>query len=140
MEIFDRSFAITLSTRMIAIVVAFFGIISALLAIYLENEREYGIMRALGLSRFEVFCIAIGHSLTLGLLAVAGAGFCGPLLAWVLVKVINLKSFGWTIDFAIDWQLYPATMLIALAAAAAAGLYPAWRISTTRPSFQMRER
>ncbi|MBN2809433.1 MAG: FtsX-like permease family protein [Deltaproteobacteria bacterium] len=140
MEIFDRSFAITLSTRMIAILVAFFGIISALLAIYMENEREYGILRALGLSRKEVFAIALGHSLTLGLLAVVGAGLSGPLLAWILVKVINLKSFGWSIDFSFDLMLYPATMAITVAASLAAGLYPAWRISATQPSFQMRER
>ena len=140
MEIFDRSFAITLSTRMIAILVAFFGIISALLAIYLENEREYGILRALGLSRREVFAIALGHSLTLGLLAVIGAGLSGPLLAWILVKVINLKSFGWSIDFSFDLMLFPTTIAITILASLAAGLYPAWRISATQPSFQMRER
>jgi len=140
MEIFDRSFAITLSTRLIAIFVAFFGIISALLAIYLENEREYGILRALGLSRKEVFGIALGHSLTLGLLAAIGAALTGPLLAWILIKVINLKSFGWSIDFSIDLLLYPATIAITILASLAAGLYPAWRIASTQPSFQMRER
>ena len=140
MEIFDRSFAITLSTRMIAILVAFFGIISALLAIYLENEREYGILRALGLSRGEVFRIALGHSLTLGLLAVVGAAFSGPLLAWILVKVINLKSFGWSIDFSFDLALYPTTAAITAIASLLAGLYPAWRIASSQPSFQMRER
>ena len=140
MEIFDRSFAITLSTRMIAILVAFFGIISALLAIYLENEREYGILRALGLSRGEVFRIALGHSLTLGLLAVIGAALSGPLLAWILVKVINLKSFGWSIDFSFDLALYPATAAITAIASLLAGLYPAWRIASSQPSFQMRER
>lgn len=140
MEIFDRSFAITLSTRMIAILVAFFGIISALLAIYLENEREYGILRALGLSRGEVFRIALGHSLTLGLLAVIGAAFSGPLLAWILVKVINLKSFGWSIDFSFDLALYPTTAAITAFASLLAGLYPAWRIASSQPSFQMRER
>ncbi len=140
MEIFDRSFAITLSIRMIAILVAFFGIISALLAIYLENEREYGILRALGLSRGEVFRIALGHSLTLGLLAVIGAALSGPLLAWILVKVINLKSFGWTIDFSFDLALYPTTAAITAIASLLAGLYPAWRIASSQPSFQMRER
>ncbi|MEA1921833.1 MAG: FtsX-like permease family protein, partial [Pseudomonadota bacterium] len=140
MEIFDRSFAITLSTRMIAILVAFFGIISALLAIYLENEREYGILRALGLSRGEVFRIALGHSLTLGLLAVIGAALSGPLLAWILVKVINLKSFGWSIDFSFDPALYPVTAAITVIASLLAGLYPAWRIASSQPSFQMRER
>ncbi|MBN2889906.1 MAG: FtsX-like permease family protein [Deltaproteobacteria bacterium] len=140
MEIFDRSFAITLSTRMIAILVAFFGIISALLAIYIENEREYGILRALGLSRGEVFSLALGHSLTLGMLAIAGAAFCGPLLAWVLIKVINLKSFGWTIDFRFDVSLYPGMAAVTALASMAAGLYPAWRIANSQPSFQMRER
>jgi putative ABC transport system permease protein len=139
MDIFDRSFAITISTRFIAVLVAFFGIISALLSIYLESEREYGILRALGLSRGEIFRLSLTQSAGMGLLAALLAGACGPALAWILIKVINLKSFNWTIDMHITPGVFAATLGIAVGAALLSGLYPAWRIARSRPSFQMRE-
>jgi putative ABC transport system permease protein len=139
MDIFDRSFAITISTRFIAVLVAFFGIVSALLSIYLESEREYGILRALGLSRGEIFRLSLTQSAGMGLLAALLAGACGPALAWILIKVINLKSFNWTIDMHVTPGIFIATLGIAVGAALVSGLYPAWRIARSRPSFQMRE-
>lgn len=139
MDIFDRSFAITISTRFIAVLVAFFGIVSALLSIYLESEREYGILRALGLSRGEIFRLSLIQSAGMGLLAALLAGACGPALAWILIKVINLKSFNWTIDMHVTPGVFAATLGIAVGAALLSGLYPAWRIARSRPSFQMRE-
>ncbi len=139
MEIFDRSFAITVSTRFIAVLVAFFGIVSALLAVYLEAEPEYGILQALGLSPGEIFRLNLLQSVTMGLLAAVLAGGCGPLLAWVLIKVINLKSFGWTIDIHFSATAFGTTAAVALFASLVSGLYPAYRISRSRASFQMRE-
>ena len=139
MEIFDRSFAITISIRFIAVVVAFFGIISALLSIYLESEREYGILRALGLSRGDIFRLSLLQSLTMGLLAGITAWACGPVLAWVLIKVINLKSFGWTIDIHLSPVVFLSTLVIATGASLLSGLYPAWRIANSNPYFQMQD-
>ncbi|MCK4378077.1 MAG: FtsX-like permease family protein, partial [Deltaproteobacteria bacterium] len=139
MEIFDRSFSITISTRFIAVVVAFFGIISALLSIYLESEREYGILRALGLSRGDIFHLSLLQSLTMGLLAGIMAWICGPVLAWVLIKVINLKSFGWSIDIHLTPLVFLSTLAIAAGASLVSGLYPAWRIAGSNPCFQMQD-
>ena len=139
MEIFDRSFTITISTRFIAVIVAFFGIISALLSIYLESEREYGILRALGLSRRDIFRLSLLQSLTMGLLAGIMAWICGPILAWVLIKVINLKSFGWSIDMHLTPLIFISTLAISAFASLASGLYPAWRIAKSKPYFQMQD-
>ncbi len=139
MEIFDRSFTITISTRFIAVIVAFFGIISALLSIYLESEREYGILRALGLSRGDIFRLSLLQSLTMGLLAGFMAWICGPVLAWVLIKVINLKSFGWSIDIHLTPLVFLSTLAIAAGASLISGLYPAWRIAGSNPYFQMQD-
>ncbi|MFZ1241060.1 MAG: ABC transporter permease, partial [Anaerolineae bacterium] len=60
---------------------------------------------------------------TAGLLALPA----GLALALVLIYVINLRSFGWTLQL----QLSPATFVqafgVALLAALLAGIYPAWR-------------
>ena len=54
-EVFDNTFAITIALRLLATIVAFIGILSALLALQLENTRQYGVMRATGITRGQVW-------------------------------------------------------------------------------------
>ena len=60
-------------------------------------------------------------------------------VAAVLVFVINKRSFGWTLLFRLDGGLFAQALLLALAAALLAGLYPAWRMSRTSPALALRE-
>ena len=55
MEVFDRTFAITVALRMLATGVAFIGVLNALLLLQLEKQREVGILRALGLTGRELW-------------------------------------------------------------------------------------
>jgi putative ABC transport system permease protein len=45
-EIFDRTFTITAVLRLLVVVVAFVGVLSALMALQLERVREFGVLRA----------------------------------------------------------------------------------------------
>jgi putative ABC transport system permease protein len=45
-EVFDNAFAITVALRLLATVVAFIGILSALLSLQLEQTQQFGVMRA----------------------------------------------------------------------------------------------
>ena len=54
LEVFDRTFAITVALRLLTTLVAFIGILSALMALQLERAREYGVMRATGTDRASV--------------------------------------------------------------------------------------
>ena len=48
LRIFDRTFAVTEALRVLAVVVAFIGVWSALLALQVERTRELGTLLALG--------------------------------------------------------------------------------------------
>ena len=50
LEVFDRTFAVTGVLRLLAMVVAFVGVLSALMAQALERAREIGVLRAQGLT------------------------------------------------------------------------------------------
>ena len=50
LEVFDRTFAITIALRLLTTLVAFIGILSALMSLQLEQTREYGAMRATGMT------------------------------------------------------------------------------------------
>ncbi|HEY3186760.1 MAG TPA: ABC transporter permease, partial [Solirubrobacteraceae bacterium] len=69
LEVFDRTFAVTTVLRVLAMVVAFVGVLSALMAQELERAREIGVLRALGLTPGQVWKLATAQTGFMGLVA-----------------------------------------------------------------------
>lgn len=137
-EIFDRTFAITAALRLLAIVVAFMGIFSTLLALQLERTREFGMLRALGLTQGQLAQLILLESGLMGLSAGLLALPVGALLSLFLIYVINVRSFGWTMDFLARPEYFLQALAISLIAALLAGLYPAWKIARLQPARALR--
>ncbi len=129
LTIFDRTFRITGILRLLAVVVAVTGIVSALMALMLERAREYAILRAVGHTPRQLGIQVLGESGLTGLAAGLLALPIGLALCVMLIRVINLRSFGWSMQTVIDPVLVAQSMGLAIVAALAAGLYPAWRLS-----------
>ncbi len=129
LRIFDRTFAITAALRLLAILVAFVGVLSALLALQLERRQELATLVALGLTWRGLWAL---NFLETGLIG-AIAGICalptGLVLAAVLTYVINLRSFGWTIQWSLDPWILLQAFAIGVAAALLAGVYPVRRLA-----------
>jgi len=139
LAIFDRTFAVTEVVRLLAIVVAIVGIISALMALNLERMREFALLRALGFTRFQISNITLIESAYIGLLAGLLAIPGGLTLSQFLIHVINHRAFGWSLQSHIaPWELVQAVGL-AIGAAATAALYPAWKNARTSPAVGLRE-
>lgn len=137
--IFDRTFAITATLRLIAIVVAFIGVLSALMALQLERTREFGTMRAVGMTLPQLWRLTLLESglvgATAGLLAIpTGLG-----LAVILIYVINLRSFGWTIFFNPAPEVYLQALAVSVTAALLAAVYPMVRLAQLEPVAALRE-
>ncbi|MFW5772276.1 MAG: FtsX-like permease family protein, partial [Phototrophicaceae bacterium] len=128
-EVFDNAFAITVALRLLATVVAFIGILSALLALQLENTRQYGVMRANGMSPRQLWSFTLVQTGLMGIVAGLLAIPIGLALALVLLFVINVRSFGWTMDFYWVPREFIEAFLVAVVAALLAGVYPAIRIT-----------
>lgn len=137
-EVFDDTFAITVALRLLATIVAFIGILSALLALQLENTRQYGVMRATGMTRRQVWRYTLLQTGLMGTVAGLLALPIGMALALVLLFVINVRSFGWTMQFYFSPEEFVQAFAVALVAALAAGLYPAFRITRLLPSRALR--
>ncbi|MCP5195988.1 MAG: ABC transporter permease [Gammaproteobacteria bacterium] len=138
LEIFDRTFTITNILRLLAILVAVVGVLSALLALQLERAREFAILRATGMTVGEIGGLV---SLQTGFMG-AAAGLLaiptGLLLAAMLIFVINRRAFGWSLPFEINPLLFLETLFLAIFAALLAGLYPIWRMAHTQPAEALR--
>ncbi|HLQ86379.1 MAG TPA: ABC transporter permease, partial [Salinisphaeraceae bacterium] len=139
LAIFDRTFLITSVLRLLAALVAFVGVLGALMALQLDRAREYATLRALGLRRRALAGLIVAQSGLLGLAASLFAIPLGLILAWLLVYVINRRAFGWSMDFAIRAEPLATGVALALAAALAAALYPAWRAAQATSAQALRE-
>ncbi len=138
LAVFDRTFTITRVLRLLAGVVAFFGVLSALAALALERRRELAVLRAVGLTRGQLWGLVVGESAVLGALAGFLAAPLGWAMAYVLTTVVNQRAFGWSLAFHLDPALLAQGLAMAVAAALLAGLYPAWTMARAAPAAGLR--
>ncbi len=139
LAIFDRTFVITNVLYWLAVGVAVIGILGAMLALQLERAKEFGILRAIGMTPAQTGVLVTAQSGFIGLLAGLAAIPLGLVMAWMLIAVINRRAFGWQIDFVVDGSPLLTALLLSIGAALLAGLYPSWHAARTRPALAMRE-
>jgi putative ABC transport system permease protein len=127
MRIFDSTFVITQALELIAIVVAALGVISTLITLILERQRDFALLSILGATRNQIRRMVVIEALLIGGTSqVIGLGV-GVLLSVVLIYVINVQSFGWTIQFYVPVMFLLQSTALILITTAVAGLYPASR-------------
>ncbi len=126
--IFDRTFAITGALNLLATIVAFIGVLSALMALQIERTRELGVLRANGMTLRQLWRMTLLETGLMGGTAGLLSMPTGFLLALILVYIINLRSFGWTIRLDLQWETFAQAMLVAVISALLAAIYPMLRL------------
>jgi putative ABC transport system permease protein len=124
--LFDRTFEVTSVLRALAGLVAFFGVLSAILALQLERAKEFAVLRSIGMSMHQLRVHILAETGLLGLAAGIIAVPLGCVLAWLLVFVINRRSFGWTMDLVVALEPIAYGIGLAIGAALLAGLVAAF--------------
>src|SRR5262249_52461539 len=99
LRIFDSTFTITYALELIAIVVASLGVISTLMTLILERRREFALLSILGATRAQIRRMLVIEAVYIGGVGQIIGLFIGVLLSLILIYVINVQSFGWTIQF-----------------------------------------
>ncbi len=138
LRVFDRTFVITGTLRLLATLVAFVGVLSALMALQLERARELGVLRAQGLTPGQVWTLVTSQTGLMGLIAGLLALPVGIATAAVMIYVINRRSFGWTLEMHLSPEPLLVALGVALGAALLAGVYPAFRMARTSPAEALR--
>jgi putative ABC transport system permease protein len=139
LDLFDRTFLITRVLEFLAIIVAFIGILSALMAYQLEKIKEIGILRAIGVTPRQIWGMT---SLQTGLMGTISGLLAIPLgisMSVLLIKIINIRSYGWSIQMSIGAGTILEALAIAIGASLLASVYPAWKMSKTSPAEALRE-
>jgi putative ABC transport system permease protein len=131
LDIFDRTFAVTAALQLLATLVAFIGVLSALLSLQLERQRELGVLRANGMTLGQLWRLTFLETGLMGALAGVLAIPTGFVLAWILIYVINVRSFGWTLQMQATPAQFLQALAVAIVAALLAGIYPSLRLGRT---------
>lgn len=139
LEIFDRSFTITSVIRMLAMIVAFVGVLSALMALQLERSREIGTLRTIGFTSWQIWRMITAQTGLMGLISGLLSVPMGLALAAALVFVVNRRSFGWSMDLQIFPLVLTEAIALAVVASLLAGLYPAIKMARYSPAEALRE-
>ena len=127
LRVFDSTFAITYALEIIAIVVAMLGVAGTLLTLVLERRRELSLLRLTGADRRQVRRMVMIEAALIGTVS-QGIGLAvGFALSMVLIYVINVQSFGWTIQFHLPTAFLIQATIVVIIATSIAGIYPARR-------------
>lgn len=137
--VFDRTFLITDVLRLLVMAVAFVGVLSALMAQQLERAREFAVLRAGGLTPRQLRVLVTAQTGVLGMIAGALAVPLGLFLAWVMIDVINKRSFGWSLQMTVPPGILLQAVGVAVLAGLLAGVLPARRMAATPPAVALRE-
>jgi putative ABC transport system permease protein len=131
LRIFDGTFAITWALEVVAILVAVMGIVATLVTAIDERRRELAMLRLVGASRGQVRRMVVIEAALLGAIGQALGLLAGFGLSFVLVYVINVQSFGWSIQFHPPLLFLLQLGVTLIIATALSALYPAHRAART---------
>lgn len=134
LRIFDATFAIAYGLEAIAIVVAVLGVTGTLVTLILERRRELATLRLVGADLGQIRRMIVIEAGMLGAVSQALGIAAGLALSVVLIYVINVQSFGWTIQFHIPVGFLLQAMAVVLVATTLAGAYPARLAAGFRPA------
>ena len=133
-RIFERTFAVTLALNTLTLVVAGVALLASLLTLADARLPQLAPLWALGLTRRRLALLELAKAVTLALLTALLAIPLGLLVAWVLMKIINVEAFGWQLPLFAFPEQWLRLVLLALVTAFAAALWPAFRLRRMPPA------
>jgi putative ABC transport system permease protein len=139
LQIFDDTFAVTTVLLLIALLVAGLGITTTLTVLVLERIRQLNTLSAIGADQRQIRSMIFWEAL---LMVMAGESIglvCGFFMSYLLIFVINLKSFGWTFLYRVDWSSLALSVPAILATALLAALPAVGLVLRSSPALVLKE-
>jgi putative ABC transport system permease protein len=139
LDAFERTFAITTAMYLVAAVVAVVAVAAVLFTLVGERRRELATVRTLGGSRLQLMSMVVAEAGLLGMAAAGAGAVAGLAVGVILVKVVNLQSFGWSLELVLPWRSLIEMAVWVVSACLIAGLPPAVIASRLQPATVLRE-
>jgi putative ABC transport system permease protein len=140
LRIFDETFAVTTVLLLIALVIAALGIATTLTVLVLERSRQLNTLFAIGASFRQIRRMIFWEAAFLVVIGELAGIFCGFILSYLLVYVVNRQSFGWTFIYSVDWNALVLSIPLIIMTALAAALPAVNMVFRKPPATLLRER
>jgi putative ABC transport system permease protein len=110
----------------ISVIVASLGVVNTLLMNVMERTREIGMLRGVGMTRWQVVKMILAESAVMGTIGgVLGIGV-GTVLSRVFVEGANAMQ-GYNLSYVIPTQAIAYAIVVALGVSQLAALWPSGR-------------
>jgi len=129
---FHRVLTLLSSIALAAIAVASLGVTNTIMASIRSRQWQFGILRSIGLTRWQLLRMILAEAILLGLVGVAlglAAGFLMSADANRLTRVL----IGYGPDLVVPWRVVAAGSALVLAVTFLASLWPALRAACQKP-------
>ena len=124
-SLIEDNFAYTKAIEWSAILVGLFGLLNTLMVSILDRTRDFGVLRAVGMTRSELMSMIMTESFLQGFLGALVAVICGVCVSyfWVIGTVSQLMGF--VLQFYLSWAVVLKTLGFGLGVGIIAGFFPA---------------
>jgi len=136
-EVVDEDVDVLLGLAVLFLLVCLLNTIGLLLAKSMRRAKDTSLRRALGASKLELFK---QHIFEAGIIGVAG-GLLGIAMTWLGLR--GIENLYVEYDFIqhlvrMDWSMISLAVVLAVASALGAALYPTWRTCNITPATHLR--
>ena len=126
LRVFDKSFALTYTIELIAIVISLIGVVNALLILVFERKREISVLRYLGASWQQIRQVMVVSAGIMGMGGIALGFVMGSVISIVITHVINRISFGWDVSVRMPVPTVALLLSLLFVTTLFAGLVPSY--------------
>jgi len=129
-NLMDQAFSMFDVMAVLAVIIASFGLVNTLTMNVMERMREIGMLRAIGMSRFQVIKMILAEAGLMGIIGgVLGMGF-GILLSRIFIYSM-ISAVGYTLNYVLPTSAIIVSLILALFVSQFAAIQPARRASNS---------
>ena len=127
-KLMDQAFSMFDVMAVLAVIIASFGLVNTLTMNVMERMREIGMLRAIGMSRFQVIKMILAEAGLMGIIGgFLGMGF-GILLSRIFIFSM-ISAVGYTLNYVLPMSAIIVSLILALVVSQFAAVSPARRAS-----------
>jgi putative ABC transport system permease protein len=130
-QLMAQAFSLFDVLALIAVIVAALGVVNTLTMNVLERTREIGMLRSLGMTRWQVGKMILAESMLMGLIGGVFGLLFGLFLSRLFLRAVTAMQ-GYQLGYVVPTQGIVISLLIALVVSHLAAIWPARRAARIR--------
>ncbi len=129
-QLINQAFSMFDVLGILSVMVAALGVLNTLTMSVMERTQEIGMLRTMGMTRFQIVKMIESEAGLLGVIGGALGLLLGILLTWILLQAMGAMS-GYQLEFMMPVKAIWMSIVVALVTSFVAALFPAMKAART---------